>query len=169
MTTPAFKLLRPEPLESAWPTSSSHIPHSIWSANSIRIWPLLTPPLLSSLTWMFAVTSFGPLPLQVYSHHGSQKAPVKMQVQNLLWLPIWLRMKIKALTVAPKPHQGPVSFLISTSSPRTLNLFNLCAYVNLSPLLGKAHVAVTRFPKDSQSPQSLILTNPVLRRGLFKW
>lgn len=99
--------------------------------------------LPSSLTWMFAVTSFGPLPLQVYSHHGSRSAPVKMQVQNFLWFLIWLRMEIKALTVAPKTHQGPVFFVCFVFFWSLPPVHRLCIdaisvrYVTLSPILGK--------------------------------
>lgn len=113
----------------------THTPHPIWLANSdaapsnyIRIWPLLTPPLLLpgsnyrplSAGWLLwppsALAPFKSILFQV-----ARLPLLKWKFRTLQQLLIWLRAEIKALTMATKPHEGPASFLIFTLSLHTLN------------------------------------------------
>lgn len=151
MTTPAFQFLRPEPLDQLDQLFHSHTPFNLVS----KFYQNLTTSHSSTaiLSHLDVCSNLSPFRSILITVAGVSL--LKCKFKNFLWFPIWLRMEIKALTMAPKPHQEPVSFLISTSSSQTLDLCNLCAHVNLPPPLRKAPVAVTRFPKDWKPPQSL--------------
>lgn len=95
-------------------------------------------------------------PLQVYSHHSSQEAPVKRQVLNLLVASHLTQSGNQSPYDGYKPSSGANFFsdlYLQFTDPEFYAIF--CAYVNLCSLPGRAQVAVTRFSKDSKISQKL--------------
>lgn len=164
MATPDFRLHRPKPLESALTLLfCSHITSNLVSFTLYQNLATFTPPLqLPGFklpppgTWMTAVTSFCPCPLRVYSPHCSQRVPVKMKVQNP---PAASHLTQSGNQRPCKSHQGQTSFLIFTSSLQTLNFMKSFVHLWIGVFFwGKPMWLVTRFLKDSKSPQSLRIT-----------